>query len=244
MVTKVLTANIKDTLPDAIAKADVKHLLREANADLGGLQEWNAVRDHLFQAARDELGSHPGGWARGPHGGGPGFWNRLRYEQRTVKSIRLARGELVGHLPGRRDRLGPSWATEIVLDDLGYNSNPDGSQTVLLVFHLTAEVQKGAGYRKDLAHRLRVMRHKREKRRLGRRARFHQRRGRKVYALGDSNYDGMQLGGLKNCWDGYDGATLGPRAVDIVFSTSKPMSKPSTITTHSDHKAVVVTYGR
>lgn len=237
MNTTVLSMNEKDTLPDGIAEADLRRVLHEADPDLGGLQEWSTVRDRATSLVMLQTGR---AWARGPHGGGPVFWRIGNHQERAVRSIRLSRGEFVGHLLGRRSRLGPSWATEAVLDDLP-GKRPDGSQTVVLNAHLTAEVQVGAGYRKDLAHRLRVMRHKREKRRLGRRARAHKRRGRRVFVVLDGNFDGLELGGFVSCWEGHDGGSLGSRAVDIVFTTGRAVAV-KTYKTHSDHRAVAATY--
>jgi hypothetical protein len=234
MTTRVLTANIRDTIDFDTARADLLRVLDQVLPTLGGLQEWSRSRDPILDASGY---SH----ARGPKGGGPVLWDEQRHRLRAVRSIRLARAEFVGHLPGRRSRLGPSWCTEAILDDLP-GDGPDGSQTVVLNYHLTAEVQVGSGYRRDLKHRLRVMRHKREKRRLGRRARMHLRRGRRVFALGDSNYAGMRLGGFVSCWEGHDGGTLGSRAVDIVYAERRPLGKPRTLKTHSDHRAVAVDY--
>ena len=85
--------------------------------------------------------------------------------------------------------------------------------------HYTAEVQKDGAYRTDLAHRLRVRRHKRERRRTRRRERHHQRRGRFVVVTVDGNFDGLQLPPLTSCWDGRKAVgTLGGRTVDIVFA--------------------------
>jgi hypothetical protein len=153
---------------------------------------------------------------------------------RSCRGVRLAGREFVGHLTGRKSRLPASIATEVVLED-------SRGVTVVLDFHLTAEVQMGDGYRKDLKHRLRVMRHKREKRRLGRRARWQQKHARTVYPSGDSNYHGMQLGGFVSCWKDRRGGTLGNRAVDIVFADTRPLSV-RTLETASDHDTVVATY--
>jgi hypothetical protein len=114
---------------------------------------------------------------------------------------------------------------------------------VVIAAHLTAEIEDAThgGYKTDLKHRLRVMRHKREKRRLGKRARWHQKRGAEVYVLGDTNFNRMPLGGFVSCWDNRSGGSLGWRAVDIVYS-DRPARRVQTISTHSDHDAVVATY--
>lgn len=225
-MTKVATMNEKDTLPVAIARADLLAFIAAYDPDVICLQEWPRSRDGI-------LADLPGrDWTR-QGGGGPIVW---KVDKRTLKSargIRLSGPELVGHLVGRRTRLGSSIATEVVLE---VDNGPDEAY---LDYHLTAEVQLGAGYRTDLKHRLRVMRHKREKRRLGKRARFHLQRGRRTRAAGDSNYDGMTLGGFISCWKARPGGTLQSRAVDIVFDT-KPAVRVHTFKTHSDHHAVCV----
>jgi hypothetical protein len=98
------------------------------------------------------------------------------------------------------------------------------------------------GYKKGLEYFFRVRRHKREKRRWGRLGRRHLHRGDETYPAGDTNFDGMQLGGFVNCWDGYPGGDLGGRAVTIVYAAGRPSPPPHTVKTHSDHFAVAVTY--
>ena len=239
MTTIVATANIRYTLSDPAFETALRKVLGE-NPDLLGLQEAGTNRDHIIRAVCLELGY---AFARAK-GGGPVLWRLEHFAPvpLSVKPIRLAGREYVGHLPGRKDRLPASIATEVILYDTRDTSGePAGGVTVVLSYHLTAEVQMGAGYRKDLAHRLRVMRHKREKRRLGHRARTAKRRGREVYPMGDGNFDGMTLGGFVSCWEGRDGGTLGPRAVDIVFA-DRAATRLHTIPTASDHDALIVTY--
>jgi hypothetical protein len=234
VTTRLLTMNERDVLPLDVARTDLLTILDIVKPDIAALEEWGPSRDHIL----DVCGMT---WARGPRGGGPVLWDERRYRKHGVRSVRLAYPELVGHLIGRKTRLGANFATEVTLDDLP-GDRPDGSQTVVIEYHLTAEVQMGAGYRTDLAHRLRVRRHKAEKRRLGKRARRHLRRGRRVFVLGDSNFDAMRLGGFVNCWTGHPGGSLGGRAVDIVFAATKPIAAPRTHKTHSDHLAVAVDY--
>ncbi len=152
----------------------------------------------------------------------------------VVKARRLALPEFVGHLPGRRSKLGTSWATEAHLTN----------NVVLINYHLTAEIQNGdGGYKTDPAHRLRVMRHKREKRRLGRRARALHRRGRVVYLIGDGNFDGIQFGRFTSCWEGNEDkpGTLGWRKPDCVHTT-RSASSVATFRTRSDHRALAAYY--
>jgi hypothetical protein len=231
MTTAVATCNLRYTL-DAAA---FEHGLRQAlhsRPDLVALQEAGPNRDPLIQKVAHDLGY---AWTRAK-GGGVVLWRADRYRLRACKPIRLAGAELVGHLPGRKDRLPASICTEVLLDDL-----ETGRTVVVEDYHMTAEVQMGSGYRRDLKHRLRVMRHKREKRRLGRRSRMHQRRDRTVYPAGDGNFDGMALGGFVNCWTDRSGGDLGGRAVSIIFAARKPLNL-WTVVTPSDHKTVLATY--
>jgi len=233
---RVLAMNEKDTLSTTTAVADLLHVIQTTQPDLGILNEWNRTRD---KATTKMLASLGYGYGRPNRGGGPVLWRATDYQPHAIKSRRLALPELVGHLPGRRSRLGTSWAT------VAEFTNHAGGRTALIGFHLTAEVQDvrgGGGYKTDLAHRPRVMRHKREKRRLGRLGRHLERRKVATYPGGDTNYDGMRLGGFVNCWDGYSGGDLQGRAVTIVYSTAGPSGRPRTMKTHSDHLAVTVDY--
>lgn len=242
MATTVASVNMRFTLPDRAAEAGLRRVLAE-RPDLVALQEWGVSRDDILRRIAAE-GQYR--WTRptSPNGDPimPVMWRDDRYVLRSARAIRLARREFVGHLVGRKSRLPASWASEVIFDDLA-SAHPDGEQTVLLDFHFTAEVQKGAGYRRDPAHRLRVRRHKRERRRLGKRARWHKRRGRTVYAAGDSNFHGLRLRGFVSCWTGRKGGTLGNRAVDVVFAATKP-HKLWPVQTPSDHDALIVTYRR
>lgn len=240
MSTVVASANLRYTLSSAAFEAGLRKVLAR-NPDQVALQEAGPNRDHVIERVGAELGYS---WARAK-GGEPVMWKIARHGKtpRSVHPVRLARAEFVGHLIGRKSRLGASIATEVILDDLASN-HPDGAQDVLLDYHLTAEIQDvrgGGGYKKDLAHRLRVRRHKREKRRLGRRARMQKRRGRRTRAAGDGNYSGMTLGGFVSCWKNRHGGTLGGRPVDIIFADDAG-AKLDTIETPSDHDTLVVTY--
>lgn len=237
MSTTVATCNLRFTLSVAAFEHGLRLVLAD-HPDICVLQEAGPNRDHAIEKVCAELGY---AWARAK-GGEPVLWKIARYGKtpRSVHPVLLARAEFVGHLIGRKDRLPPSIATEVCLDDVTAK-HPDGAVTVVLDYHLTAEVQYGARYRRDPAHLLRVMRHKREKRRLGGRARMQHRHGRTVYPAGDGNFDGMTLGGFVSCWTDHHGGTLGGRAVDIIFAATKA-PKLWTIQTPSDHDSLVVTY--
>ena len=243
MTTTTVCQNIRFTVSATVFEQVLRRDLAE-HPDILFLQEAGTDRDDIIEAVTKELGY---AWAR-THGGEPILWNAARFRLRYCKPVRLARAELVGHLPGRKDRLPTNIATEVGLDDL-QAKNPDGQVVVALDYHLTAEVQFGAGYRKDRAHFLRVRRHKREKRRMGRRGRMHERRGHRVFLGGDGNFAGLQVGGFVNCWEGRSGGTLGGRAVDIVFADRKPLTLRTLDTAHPhpgpneiDHDGLVVTY--
>ena len=235
LVDAVLTANIPDWLTHAQAQASLDHITREAACDLGGLQELGPGRDDILERLTQRQNY---GYERA-EGGPPIIYDRGRYGVLKVRRKVLARAGFVGRLPGRRSRLGDSVATLVVLaDDLL------AEDVVLINAHLTAEVQRGKSYRTDLAHRLRVTRHQRETRTLGRIARRHKRKGRRVYLTADTNYDGWTVRGLVSCWDRRDGGTLGNRAVDVIAAPERAGTVQTIKPPHGDHKAVVATYRR
>jgi hypothetical protein len=204
--------------------------------DILALQEAGENRDVILDRVGKQLGYS---WARAK-GGSPIMWRTSRYVERSVRPVVLARAEFVGHIPGRKDRLPASIATELILEETAKH----GDVLAVYDYHFTAEVQDvkgGNGYKKDLVHRPRVMRHKREKRRLGARMRKQERNAREVKAAGDGNFSGMQIGGFVNCWEDRNGGTLGGRPVDIIFADRKP-SRLDTIETPSDHDSLVCTY--
>lgn len=227
--TRVITANvpIRKLSPDQRAAA-LKEIL-DRHPTYVGLQEWG---EDLLLAGAERRGF---GRARA-RGGPPILFDLGRTGLLRVHGRRLARAELVGHLVGRKSRLPASIATEAIFEDdeLGEGAGIDA--------HLTAEVQRDGTYRTDLAHRLRVMRHKRERRRLRRRVEHHRSRGRWVLVFVDGNFDGLQLPPLTSCWDGRPATgTLGGRTVDIVFADQRAR-RVETFATGSDHRAVEAIY--
>lgn len=235
MTTTVASANLKYTLTGAEFEKGLREVLRDRPHILA-LQEAGPNRNPIIERVAADFGYT---WDRPTQGGEPVLWKNTRYRLRAVHAVTLAKPEYVGHLPGRKSKLPASIATEVTLDDL-----ETGDITVVLVFHLTAEVQDmkaGGKYKRDLEHRLRVQRHRREKHRLGKRARTQLRRGRTVYVVGDSNFDGFTLGRFVSCWDHRSGGTLGPRAVDVILAKDRGL-KLWTVETPSDHDALVVTY--
>lgn len=229
------TANIKDTLGDADVETSLRLWLDEG-VELGGLQEFGKQRDHIL--AKMAKTRHLA-FGRGEQGGGPLVYNPTRYGLlRPIKTKTLVGGGIVGRLPGRRSKLGPSFATLGVFHD-----EILGERVTLISAHLTAEVQQGKGYRTDKAHRARVRRHKAEVRALRRLERRRRLLGNRVLVVMDSNFDGLELPPLTSCWDNRRGATLGSRAVDLVFAPQAAESV-KTVATKSDHRAVVAVYRR
>lgn len=229
--------NEKDTLSTATAVVDLRHVIMDADPDLGVLNEWNRVRDRQTRKMLAQLGY---GYARPLRGGGPVFWRKSRFKKRSVRSKMIARPGFMGKLPGRRSLLGPSWLTVARFTDMIH-----GGQVALDGFHLTAEVQDvrgGGGYKTDAAHAKRVERHKTERAAISRTGHKQLDHGIDAFPAGDSNFSGMDLPGFVNCWDGHKGGDLGGRPVTICYANRAPKRAPSTHKTHSDHLAVVVTY--
>lgn len=226
--TRVITANVPIRKLTADEMAAALDAVLKHRPTYVGLQEWGEDRLLKLAALRGY------GYARAD-GGPPILFQLNRTGLLRVRARRLAHAEFVGHLIGRKDRLPRSVATEAVFEDdvLG--------EVAHLNAHLTAEVQSAGGYREDAAHLLRVLRHKRERQRLRRRVRHHKRAGRRVFVTVDGNFDGLELRPLTSCWSGREGHTLGSRAVDVIFA-EKAARKVRTVTTGSDHRAVVVDY--
>lgn len=225
---RLASANIFKGMSLEEARAAVDTVLIR-RPDILALQEWGSHRDGILRKL-------PGyGFCRPAEGGGPVVYG-TRFSPVRCRAVVLARREFVGHLIGRKSQLPASVANLTILCD-----DKDGGEVAVVNFHLTAEVQYGGTYRRDLGHALRVRRHRRERRRLSRLVRRQQHKGRTVYALGDGNFDGMTLPPLRSCWRGRKGGTLGGRAVDVVFAETES-DAVKTIDTGSDHRAVVVTY--
>ena len=225
------TAHIRETLPHKVAERELAQVLNDDNPHIIGVQEWGTSRNPAMKRLAHAHGMQ---WTR-VSGAGPIMWaDHLRLVK--ARPVTLARASRMGWLPGRRTHLPASVAALAIL------TNEYGHETSVLNVHLTAEVQYGAGYRTDKAHRARVRRHKREVKAIARIARNQRRKGREVYVLGDTNYASLVIPGLTSCWQGRpDVGTLGSRAVDHVYATS-PANKVRTIATPSDHDAVAAIY--
>jgi hypothetical protein len=252
---RVGTINAYVVLTDHQAEQLLRGYLRNLGPELAGVNEWDGPKPDLTALGRreadvDELLSRviAGNGTthyrfRRPRGGGnPVVWNATRYRLITIDRVELVGAEFVGHLPGRKSKLPASTATLAVFEDLVL-----GGEVVLIVIHLTAEVQVGDHYRTDLTHALRVRRHKRERQAVERLVRHFERTGALVRVAGDTNFDGMPLPPLTSCWVGHKRAeaagTLGHRTVDYVYSRGHS-ADVQTQPTRSDHDAVVAVYRR
>lgn len=227
--TRVITANVPTRRLSPDQRAAALRTILKRRPTYAGLQEWG--ENLLLNAAREQGYGH----ARAK-GGPPILFDLGRTGLLHVNARRLAHAEFVGHLIGRKSRLSKSVATEAIFEDdaLGEGAVIDA--------HLTAEVQRDGTYRTDILHRLRVWRHKRERRRLRRRAQRHLARGRWVRVTVDGNFDGLELPPLISCWAGRKKVgTLGKRTVDVVLG-DRPAKDVETFETNSDHLAVEATY--
>lgn len=233
VIDRIGTQNERFTLSDAVALDDLRHVLTEGAPEILGLTEWGPNRNHLL----NKLGGH-WKWTRPKGDGSPVVYNSSRYTLLSCRPKTLVGRGFVGRLPGRKSTLPPSVATVALFEDEVLDET-----VAVVVIHLTAEVQVGKGYRKTRSHARRVARHLAERARLKVLVVRLRARKRRVYVVGDTNYNGMSLAPLTSCWKGRRGGTLGHRAVDIIYSQSEARSV-QTIPTRSDHRAVVATYRR
>jgi hypothetical protein len=248
--TDVATANVLRSLPHDAARRALRDILA-LQPDLVGLQEWGVSRHLLLR----ETGSvrvpgglvtgrapsaQPGGytWVSSPPllGGCPVGARSDRFE------LLDTRFEVVGRF-GRVDRnAGPPPVAVPRIVTLAVFRDVRGDRVVSVVnFHLTPRVQANGRYREDRP--LLVARHRAEVRRLDRLVGEQLGLGRVVYAVGDSNFDGLRLTGLVSAWEGSDDETgtlvASRRKIDDVHGPG-PAATVSLLTNESDHRAVVV----
>ncbi len=225
----VATANVLDSLarPQA-AEALVAVLQRRPH--LVGLQEWGISRRALLR--RDPSF----GWVAPAYGGNPVGFLRERY---ILRGHRLHRVGLVSLAePGVRPVrvLPPRVATVVRLHD----RLADRAVTVVN-YHLVPGVQSSGHYRDDRP--LLVARHRSEVRHVADLVGSRLESGDVVYAMGDSNFDGLELPGLTSAWDGRRDdpvGTLGSsRKIDDVFGPG-PATDVTLLRSSSDHAAVLV----
>ena len=241
--TVVATANVNRGLGADDARRALRGVL-EHEPDLVGLQEWHPWRFRLLA----ETGSV--GLSHAPRIGDrrSGYLWSMPILGDCVVGARSERFSLVHtHVaalskPGRADKPDrclhiepPHLATVATYDDL------IGDRTVSLIcFHLVPGVQAKGRYREDRP--LLAERHRHEVAQLQALVDERLDLGHTVYAVGDSNFDGLRLSGVTSAWQGREGepGTLGPRRkVDDVFGPNLPFSV-QLLTNASDHKAVLV----
>lgn len=241
--TVVATANVNRNLGAVDARDALRGVL-ELEPDLVGLQEWHPWRYRLLA----ETGSVA--LPRGPRIGrrrGGYVWTMpilgdcvvgARDDRfslvaaRTVGLSRLGRADK----PDRWQGLEPPHLATVAT----YDDRVAGRTVSLVNYHLAPGVQARGAYREDRP--LLTARHQEEVRRLQALVDARLALGHTVYAVGDSNFDGLRLPGLTSAWEGRDAepGTLGARRkIDDVHGPSLPVSV-RVLTNASDHKAVVV----
>lgn len=257
MTTAVATLNMRNTAtpyrigPQAAERGLVKVLATGNGVDLIGLQEWaggprNAILRRrgvtLFVGAKPRLDLKlPAAgytWVR-PVLGGPWVGAKgPRFRPLFVRSKTLAPAGRLERVPGFRSLLGASKVTVAGFHDLAL------ARTVVVINgHLTRHVEKGGHYRSGLPKT--VARHRREVAALNRVIRYHRNRGRIVYVTIDGNYDGLDLDGVVECWEGHPrsetGGTLGSRRPEVIAGPTRARDV-YVVETASDHDAVVAVY--
>ena len=243
--TVVASANILYKLGPDDARAALAQVL-EAQPDLVGLQEWYVTRLRLlreFGEVRVVPGWRTGGrdsayhWVAAVAGGNVVGARADRFEPVSARVAFLSR-------VGRSDRadrflrLEPPRQVTIGV----FRDRTQDRPVAIMSYHLVPGVQQGSEYRTDRP-RLR-RRHESEIRRLEALVAEHQRAGHVVYAVGDSNFDGLRLAGLTSAWESRKDhpGTIGKatRKVDDVHGPG-PAGTVTLLTTPSDHRAVVAT---
>lgn len=238
---RVLTQNVWVNAPLGVAGAVLGRVLAE-EPDIIALQEWPGSRNPLLRQNGD-LVRAPGARRlvrRGPWRPQPGFvWTRPVIGPTGPVGLRADRYELLScraeTLTGRR-RINPTprhpkamvpanRATVVVARD------HDRAEEVAVVgYHLWAGVQIGGHYSQRPGDRARVDGHRDQVAALGRLIEAQLEQGRVVYALGDSNFDGLRLPGVVSAWDGREddprgthreGGHVGRRKIDDVFGPGR-----------------------
>jgi hypothetical protein len=244
--TVVATANVNRALRRSAAREALTGIL-ELEPDLVGLQEWSLTRLPLLRET-GSVGVVPDLHLRLARGRSSGYLWSQPLLGGTPVGARADRFDLLGSgvrllsRPGRADRPDRMQGVEPPrLATVGIFRDRTMDRTVSLVsYHLVSAVQARGGYRDDRP--LLVARHEGEVAALQRVVDEQLGLGRVVYAVGDSNFDGLRLGGLTSAWEGRetDPGTLGStRKVDDVHGPG-PAVSVTLLTNGSDHKAVVV----
>lgn len=246
MPTTVVSANILYKLGWRDAREALRQVIDE-EPDLIGLQEWYANRALILRET-GTVRTVPGFRVALPRPRPPVFhW---------VSS--LACGNVVG---ARADRYDLVSADAVLLSGIGRSDRPDrflatepprlvtigvfrdrrdDGTVAMMSYHLAPGVERKARYIEDRP--LLEARHRQEVGRLERLIADYQRAGHTVYAVGDSNFDGLRLAGLTSAWEGREDApgTIGTRTrkLDDVHGPG-PATTVRLLHTPSDHRAVV-----
>jgi len=202
--------------------------------DIVGLGEWGPNRRRFLAEHDDYMWIKPGG-SYPPVGA-----RKDRYRCFTVHGVTLAKSRPVEKKPGKPSRgfLPDNHATVVVWEEI-----QTGHMVTTVCFHLPSFIEADGVWLRvagGLTKRARMARE--AKRKLRKIAKAHWARGRRVYLLGDSNFDEMRLTPLTSCWTGRKArATHGRRTIDVVYA-QQPARHIITLATPSDHKAVVAYY--
>jgi hypothetical protein len=247
MTTTVASANILYKLRPHDAYAALTQVLAH-EPDLVGLQEWYVSRLALLRQFGD---------VRVVPALGTQFLKRPRDPAYHWISA-VSGGNVVG---ARADRFDPVSSRVAFVSGFGRSDRPDRSLGVepprvvtigvfrdqqvdrtvaMMSYHLTPGVEIDAAY--DASRPRLEARHRSDVSRLETLIAQHQQAGHVVYAVGDSNFDGLRLAGLTSAWDGREHrpGTIGSgaRKLDDVHGPGRA-SRVTLLTTPSDHKAVV-----
>jgi hypothetical protein len=246
MRLQIATANVWVRLPAAAARACIEPLL-SAGADLIALQECSPARALLLRRCGD-VRFTPGPLRLRAMGGPRRFrWVQTlgdctvgmdadHFDLESARPLLLA-GFTRAESATRPFGIEPPQIGLVVR----CGDQVSGDQISLIDFHLTPGVQHRGSYREDRP-RL-VARHRLEVRRLEKAIAEESAAGRRVYAAGDGNFDGLELAGLASAWSTQPAGagTYGNRRIDDVFSRDH-VSSVRLLEIPSDHRAVLVEY--
>jgi hypothetical protein len=245
--TVVASANILYKLPVRDARTALTQVLAH-EPDLVGLQEWYVSRLRLLRQFGDvrmvptlgtrllERPSEPVyHWISAVAGGNVVGARATRFEPVSSR-VAFVSGFGRSDRPDRALGIEPPRVVTI-----GIFRDREVDRTVAMMsYHLTPGVERGAAYIPDRPRLQR--RHRSDVQRLERLVDEHQAAGHVVYAVGDSNFDGLRFAGLTSAWGGREHrpGTIGrgTRKLDDVHGPG-PATRVTLLTTPSDHKAVV-----
>ena len=245
--TDVATANVLCSLRDQDALDALCGVL-DREPDLVGLQEWRMRRLRLLRGTGPVQVAAPGlpSPARTGAASSGYVWVTSLLGDCVVGArgdrfeLVSARSPVLGWV-GWSDRgarplpvLAPRFATVAV-----YRDRRRRRDVSVVSYHLVPGVQARGRYRPDRP--LLVARHRAEVARLHRVVAAELALGRTVYAVGDSNFDGLRVDGLTSAWTGREDGpgTLGShRKIDDVHGPG-PADAVTLLSSASDHKTVL-----